>query len=656
MIAAALLFWGWHTGLWWLGLLLALLAELPARRDWQFELAQQERERVGDLCTLIVVLAGAYLYLAQPRLGTALILLIQWLPALLFPLLAMQLYGRHGGIELSVLFLSLRGGKQSGRQRVDLRWGYLLLCMLSAAMIPPETPWYFPTLTLLAVYALAAVRPDRGRDLRPRQLARIAMLAAAATLAFSSAAALRWGHEATEALVMRWMEHRMGDAADPYRSTTAIGEVGSLKGSDRIRLRVYPEHPVDGSLLLRTASYDRYFDATWFTSGSLSQPLEREGGQAALTADDTAAGGEPRWMRILMRLSRPEGLLPLPPGARRLDGPARADLHRNDFGTVRYHAHGRPAQLGYRVAANGSMPLAPPDDTDLGMSGPQQPAVRRTVADLGLSELAPEAALERLQRFFHREFSYTLSLDPVPEGTDPLTHFLRRGRSGHCEYFATAAVMLLREAGLPARYARGWSVQEYSTLEDAWIARDSHAHAWVLVWIDGAWRNFDPTPPDWGALEAASRPVSSAVSDVVAWLRLQLSGAGDPDRGSRRWLLAPLALLVVLLAWRIARRARRGRASAQEATPARLAEGAHPFAAVEQAAARRGLARYEGETLREWALRIDDADDGSDSQTRGALAAAVDVHYRRRFDPSAPCAALEQRLQALLEQCLARLR
>ncbi|MCF7989094.1 MAG: transglutaminase-like domain-containing protein [Thiohalocapsa sp.] len=656
VLAGGLLFWGWHTGLWWLGLVLALLAELPSHRHWQFELASRERERVADLCTVLVVLAGAYLYLTQPRLGTALIVLIQWLPALVFPLLAMQLYGRREGIELSVLFLSLRGGKQAGGRRVDLRWGYLLACMISASMIPPETPWYFPSLTLLAVWALSRTRPELGRQASARQLARLTMLAAAAALAFGLAQALRWGHGEVEMMVLRWMEHRMGAAADPYRSTTAIGEVGELKGSDRIRLRVYPRRPLDGALLLRTASYDRYFDETWFTSGSLSQPLASEDGVAVLSAGDAAADTTPETTQILLRLDRTEGLLPLPPGARRLEGLARADLHRTDFGTVRYQVRGSPAHLRYRVAAAPPMAPARPDDTDRRLSGPQQAAVRLIAEELGLNGLAPAEVPQRLQRFFQHQFRYSLSLDPVPADTDPLTHFLLQSRAGHCEYFATAAVMLLREAGLPARYARGWSVQEYSALEDAWIARDSHAHAWVLVWIDGAWRNFDPTPPDWSLLEAAERPSSLAVADVVAWLRLQLSGAGDAERGTRAWLLAPLVLLIMLLAWRIARRARRGDLHKRAASGPKPIADAHPFARVERAAARRGLYRRDGETLREWALRIDASPvAGNRGAYAGTLLQAVELHYRGRFDPRCADEALDARLQALLAECLRRL-
>jgi hypothetical protein len=642
LISAALLLWGLHTGLWWLGALLAPLAELPRLMDWQFELEIKERQRVADLCTVLIVLAGAYLYLNQPRLGTALILLIQWLPALTFPLLAVQLYGRHDGLELSVLFLSLRGGRSGGTETVDLRWPYLLLCVIAASMIPPETPWFYPSLALLAAWALWPRQPTPDRR---RRLAPIAALALAGLLGAAIAAGLRWSHDELELVALRWIEQWMGTSVDPYRATTAIGEVGSLKGSERIRLRVYPDRPIAAALLLRTASYDRYLDQTWFTSGSPFAPVPvKDGGR--LIVEGAAATGR---TRILLNLERPDGLLPLPPGSARIDGIGRVEIQRNDFGTVRYLIHGHVPLLGYRVSAVAGLPLAPPDATDLRVTGPERDALARVAGELGLADLKPAEVLRRVDRFFLDGFRYTLELPRTPVGQSPVAYFVLQGRAGHCEYFATAAALLLREAGIPARYARGWSVQEYSPLEQAWIARDSHAHAWVLAWIDGAWRNFDPTPPDWSALEAADRPWTLGLGDLIAWLRFQLAGAGDETRSDRTWLLLPLTLLSLILAWRIARRARRGSQHRRHATT-RAASSTGPFAAIERAAQLRGLGRRPGETLRDWAQRLTDDQDGSGQE----LLSAVDLHYRSSFDPIGLDGEREARLRALLADCLRR--
>lgn len=654
LIPAGLLFWGLHTGLWWLAVPIAVLAVLPGWRGWHFELALRERRRVADLCTLMIVLAGAWLILNQPRLGTALILLIQWLPGLLFPLLAVQLYGRRPSLELSVLFLSLRGGpsghRPGGEKLFDLRWAYLLVCVIAAAMIPPQTPWLLPSLALLTAGALLPWAPAAAGRRGLFTLLLALVLAASVALA----AGLRLGHDVTEQAVLRWMEQWLGQQLDPYRATTAIGEVGRLKGSERILLRVYPQAPMNNALLLRSASYDRYIDGTWFTTGSPFEPVPERNGRRPLLGPDTAAGTGGQ--RIVMLLRRTEGLLPLPHDTALVTGLPSTALHRNDYGTVRYEAPVTKPLLSYRVRESGASARAalttPPSASDLRVVGQDAPAIAAFAAELGLAELAPQQALAALQDHFARRFRYTLTLPAPAADTGPLTYFLTAARAGHCEYFATTAALVLRHIGLPARYVQGWSVQEYSPLEDAWIARDSHAHAWVQVYLDGRWQDFDPTPPDWAALEAADRGWLRDLTDVVAWLRLAASGAASEGRRDRDWLLLPLAALVVLLAWRILRRARRGGAGRRRTAPLAWRQPEHPFAALERAAARHGHGRRADETLLEWAQRL--GGDGVD--IAGSLADAVQLYYRSRFDPAGLDANARRRLDALIAGCLRRWR
>ena len=55
-------------------------------------------------------------------------------------------------------------------------------------------------------------------------------------------------------------------------------------------------------------------------------------------------------------------------------------------------------------------------------------------------------------------------------------------KAGHCEYFATATVLLLREVGVRARYVTGYAVPESAREGDNYIIRERHAHAWALVY------------------------------------------------------------------------------------------------------------------------------------------------------------------------------
>jgi protein-glutamine gamma-glutamyltransferase len=77
-----------------------------------------------------------------------------------------------------------------------------------------------------------------------------------------------------------------------------------------------------------------------------------------------------------------------------------------------------------------------------------------------------------------------------------LAYFLFTRRSGHCEFFAAAMTVMLRDIGIPARYVGGFLPGEYNDVGGDWIVRASDAHTWVEVFFPGyGWMTFDPTPP-----------------------------------------------------------------------------------------------------------------------------------------------------------------
>lgn len=89
----------------------------------------------------------------------------------------------------------------------------------------------------------------------------------------------------------------------------------------------------------------------------------------------------------------------------------------------------------------------------------------------------------------------TYSLDSSHGDTDPLAHFLLTDRAGHCEYFASAMVVMLRALGIPARIVTGFYGGEENQ-EGRYVAvRKQDAHSWVEVYFPGVgWATFDPTP------------------------------------------------------------------------------------------------------------------------------------------------------------------
>lgn len=144
---------------------------------------------------------------------------------------------------------------------------------------------------------------------------------------------------------------------------------------------------------------------------------------------------------------------------------------------------------------------------------------------LGLHDLPTAAAkVARIRQWFQQEFSYTRYLTigqarfakPTAIGV-----FLTTGKRGHCEYFATAATLLLREAGVPARYCVGYSVMERDMDRNEFVIRGVHGHAWARFWNEerAEWADFDATPPGWLGMETGGETKSTWLADSYQRLK-----------------------------------------------------------------------------------------------------------------------------------------
>ncbi|MFQ7452488.1 MAG: transglutaminase-like domain-containing protein [Flavonifractor plautii] len=140
-------------------------------------------------------------------------------------------------------------------------------------------------------------------------------------------------------------------------------------------------------------------------------------------------------------------------------------------------------------------------------------------------------------------------------GEDFVAWFLTESHRGYCMHFASAAVLLLRSMGVPARYVSGFVADVPAS--GRVNVPDSAAHAWVEVYIDGyGWEPVEVTPSTPGALppRAARRsprpPLSHAHAPGQPRPRLRRAhthptlSAALPNEGPK----LPLRLLPALLA------------------------------------------------------------------------------------------------------------
>jgi len=201
-------------------------------------------------------------------------------------------------------------------------------------------------------------------------------------------------------------------------------------------------------------------------------------------------------------------------------------------------------------------------------------------------------------------------------GATSLAGFLRGRAGAHCEYFASAMVVLLRLHGVPCRLVTGYRSDEWDPDRDVLVVRARHAHAWVEV-LDGdaGWKTVDPTPSDRSA---------EAVARLSVWMRFRyrLASLWDSVTGfnagaaaalrawAKRAALPLLAAGVLLLLWL---RRRRGPADAAVRGYVRVLR-------------RFGLRLRPGETPRELLARAE-----VDGERRARLAEATRWHEAARY-------------------------
>ena len=626
MLGAAALFWGVLSGQLLLAIALALALEASHWTTQRWEIAPAGFQRVADFCTWTFLLGAAYLTFSI-GLPVPVLQILQWLPLVVAPLVLAQRYSTAGKVELSALFTSLRGTRSTryGGIQVDLAIPFIIVCALAAGTANTRSPVYFAGVAALAVWALWSFRPRRRNG--------PSWVAAAAFAVFIGYAGHIGLARLQSALVNYAIEYLDLNLArtDPYRASTDIGHIGKLKLSDRILLRVTLPAGVRTPVLLHRASYDFYSGGTWLAREAPFEPILK----ASQPHRWLLQAGTPQ-ATLIVRESMPDGraVLALPAGAVDIAGLGEADIKHNRLGTVRID--GEPGAAAYRIGyAPTLLARDPPTPHDLRIPGAELQTLTELAAQLRLGTMAPAAASHAVQAYFAQSFRYSTYQAERSQAETPLQDFLLRTRSGHCEYFATATVLLARAAGIPARYATGFSVQEWSALENSYLVRDRHAHAWAQLYFGEAWHDVDTTPAQWFDDEAKEASALEPLSDLWSWLgwRIAQWRSGTQKGTLPTWALWALVPLVAVLVWRIRRaggfvRRRKTRLAA----PAHAWPGADSeLYRIETLLASLDLARGAHEAWGEWLERVKRLRPELDV---AQLQVLLMLHYRYRFDPA----------------------
>ena len=662
LLGATLLFWGAMTSNPLLGLGTALLVECANWIRFRWDFRTSACSLAWKICMVLILITGTLIWLDGDRY-TAFPKLITWLPLLLVPLQFVQSYGLRNWIPLNSFSFfthlhrerNLRLGLSPAVIRFNFGNVYFIVLIVAAGLgRHADGHSFFPCLIILSGWLVFS-------RMNTRPMALILVMIFAGILGLSGQIGLT--------SLYNWVTDQAMDdgypGTDPTVNKTSIGSLGTLKQSSEMLWRLKPSEGDRAPKLLRLATYNRYKGINWRNRFPDPIPLDdtnfRDIDSIELTDGDprfllrenmtTAEIRKPLPSFTLRGASFSKAPLPLPGDASSLRDFELDGIEINPLGTVRVFP--KKSIIDGSVSWNDSAaPDNPPfPEEDLQIDDTESDGITEIAASLGLAGLPDTAAkVSRLHRFFNSEFTYTRYLTiarahPSRRPT-PIEIFLTTGKRGHCEYFATAATLLLRSAGVPARYCVGYTVAERDYKRGEYVIRGVHAHAWSRYWDEktGTWVDFDATPPGWLALETAGNTDTRWLADT--YQRLKEDFFLWRNRPANRiaatavmWLigLSVLAFVIKRL-WKSRVVVGKQKSNPYTTSPAPRT----PLHDLENRARRLLGPRPPGKTYPDWLAGL-----SRHGIPTTEIAEAIALHQQMRFDPEPPPPDHEPRLLSL---------
>ena len=537
LLGISLLYWAWELQALPIGIILALLVEAAPFLPWRLSLSDNHFLRIANLTSLTLLVTALSLFVIS--LNEGLFLLISWLPLIMSLLLLAQLYNPLPAVPLIAVVASLRQRQLSpGTPKyIDLRLPFLFLTLISTSITAERSPWFYWIAVAFILWALWPLRPRQHNG-----VLWAGIFLGAMSLGYAMHTGLNQLQFVVQQAATEWFQGNW-NARKASHDNTAIGRIGRLKLSEKIALRVKSRY--GSPAYLQQAIYNRYQGRSWWAdrSGVMTLLQKNEQDLWQVSAFTPQTGGE---LHITGKLNNGKGLLPLPLGSYQIEYQGAGQLASNPYGAIQLE--NADSLLEYKVRYRHDYRKSErPEKQDLHVPGIYQKLMTQEAEKLQLGGKSPKHIVERVKQHFENNFKYSLIQTDQDIEQTPLTHFMRIGRQGHCEYFASAGTMLLRAAGIPSRYVTGFLMTEYDNEQQQFIVRNRHAHAWTLAYYQGRWHEVDFTPPDWAALEQQASPWWQGAHDVWANTWDQLERWWQRQNLELTPVLTGLALLMLII-------------------------------------------------------------------------------------------------------------
>ena len=294
-----------------------------------------------------------------------------------------------------------------------------------------------------------------------------------------------------------------------FSQRVELGELGRIRQDPTLALRVETlegRAPAPDAAYFRGLAFDTFDGHSWSILPPLRSPV------AGSAESGVSFGREPEHVNLVQRIVREpvdSGVLFGVGEPRQLQGTVRR-LERDTSGGL-YATNQAHERIRYTLSSYQRTWR----DADLRRDASAPPEPRAPDRYLQLPELSPSVGslarritagaandAERaraIESYLVRTGRYTDTPPPVdPNATrSPIEAFLLGELAGHCEYFASAMVVLAREVRLHARLVNGFAGGQENRIGGFLELTRSDAHTWVEVHYEHAgWVRYDPTPAD----------------------------------------------------------------------------------------------------------------------------------------------------------------
>lgn len=312
-----------------------------------------------------------------------------------------------------------------------------------------------------------------------------------------------------------------------FSDAVDLGSIGPIKRDPRVVMRVEPPGRVPdgkGRLYLRGVAFDHYDGRSWVNQLSRRRMVRETGaGIFALNGSQGERGISERPSLQLKIFLEP---LDTPV----LFGVPFMETVSGNLSAVQVDANGSfylpfPSAAPVEYVAVSRSPAILPADlqpspvvyheaflrhfTQIPARSDRVAALARTVVR---HERTPYGQAMAIQDYLARNYRYSLEI-PVAKQANPLEEFLFNRKTGYCEHYATAMVIMLRTLGIPARLVTGFLATEWNEYGHYYVVRQQDAHAWVEVHLPrSGWMVMDPTPP--------SEDIGDVTGSWQGWARM----------------------------------------------------------------------------------------------------------------------------------------